>query len=209
MLMLCSNGLTSPAALYALLPYVQKNSTAAVVVTADPEYKEKNYHVPRSVQELEGLGFSVRTVDIDTDGCETLQSYDAVEFIGGNPFYLLHALLKRNGKDILLSIAKRKILIGWSAAAFVFGPTLELVNRYSPEMNTVGIRDLTALGLTDIQVLPHNSRFLTRFDGFEEICTSYEREKGIHVIRLNDGDGVVIDGKKTVVFRQDHPEQIR
>ena len=40
------------------------------------------------------------------------------------------------------------------AAAFALGPTLELVNRYSPEMNFLGLTDLHGLSLTEVQVLP-------------------------------------------------------
>jgi len=32
-------------------------------------------------------------------------------------------------------MAREKVLIGWSAGALVMGPSLELVNGYSPEMN--------------------------------------------------------------------------
>lgn len=78
------------------------------------------------------------------------------------------------------------------AAAFVFGPTLELVNRYSPEMNFLVLTDLRGLALAEIQVLPHSSRFLSRFDGFEETCRAYEEEHHVRVIRLNDGDGIIL-----------------
>ena len=78
------------------------------------------------------------------------------------------------------------------AAAFVFGPTLELVNRYSPEMNFLGLTDLRGRSLTEVQVLPHYSRFLSRFDGFEETCRAYEEEHRVRVIGLNDGDGIIL-----------------
>lgn len=79
------------------------------------------------------------------------------------------------------------------AAAFALGPTLELVNRYSPEMNFLGLTDLKGLALTEVQVLPHSSRFLSRFDGFEETCRAYEEEHRVRVIRINDGEGVILD----------------
>ena len=40
---------------------------------------------------------------------------------------------------------------------------------------------------------PGLERELTRFEHFEEICCIYEKEHDVHVIRLNDGDGVFID----------------
>ena len=169
--------------------------TAALVVTADNEYKENNYNVPRCVSELQALNLNVDIFDLDKQPADLLLNYDVVEFIGGNPYYLLQTIRKNNSIEILRNIATTKILIGWSAAAFVFGPTLELVNYYSPEMNFLGLTDLSGLSLTDVQVLPHYSKFLSRFERFEEKCCVYEKEHNVNVIRINDGDGVFIDGE--------------
>ena len=124
---------------------------------------------------------------------DLLSGYDVVEFIGGNPYYLLHSIRQNNAAEILKDIATNKVLIGWSAAAFVFSPTLELVNCYSPEMNFWGLTDLRGLSLTQIQVLSHYSKFLSRFDKLEERCCEYEKEHNVNVIRLDDGEGVFVD----------------
>ena len=193
MLVLCSNGLSSEMLLVHIRSKMVGCETAALVVTADNEYKENNYHVPRCVAELQSLNLNVDIFDLDKQPADLLLNYDVVEFIGGNPYYLLQTIRKNNSIEILRNIATTKILIGWSAAAFVFGPTLELVNCYSPEMNFMGLTDLSALSLTNIQVLPHYSKFLTRFEQFEEKCRAYEKQRNVNVIRINDGDGVFID----------------
>ena len=202
MLLLCSNGLSSDPLLEALRPRIGKCKKAALVVTADNEYKEKNYHVSRCVYELESLKLSVDLFDLDTQPAHQLLNYDVVEFIGGNPYYLLHSIRSHEAEEILRKIASERILIGWSAAAFVFGPTLELVNRYSPEMNFLGLTDLSALALTGIQVLPHYHKFMGRFPNLEETCKAYEMAYGVDVVRLDDGDGILIDQRETVVIRK-------
>ena len=201
MLILCANGLSSDQLLDCAREKMQGCRSSALVVTADHKHKEKNYHVPRCVQELERLHLSVDLFDLDKQPVEFLLNYDVVEFIGGNPFYLLHSIRKHNASDILRCLAHDKILIGWSAAAFVFGPTLELVNTYSPEMNFPGLTDLNGLALTNVEVLPHYSSFLTRFEAFEERCRAYEEKRGVSVIRISDGEGVLIDGDETVICR--------
>lgn len=193
MLLLCSNVLSSEKILSYINDKVVDCKIAALVVTADNEYKEKNYHVSRCVAELEALNLSVDIFDLDKQPADLLLNYDVVEFIGGNPYYLLNSIRENNATEILRNIAINKVLIGWSAAAFVFSPTLELINCYSPEMNFLGLTDLNGLSLTNIQVLPHYSKFLTRFDQFEEKCCTYEKENNVEVIRINDGDGVFID----------------
>lgn len=201
MLVLCSNGLSSNKLLSFVKERVVDCKTAALVVTADNEYKEKNYHVQRCIKELESLNLMVDTFDLDKQSPELLLNYDVLEFIGGNPFYLLHAIRQSNATDILKDFAEKKILIGWSAAAFVFSPTLELVNGYSPEMNFVGLTDLNGLALTKVEVLPHYNKFITRFEQFEEKCSAYEKEHNTIVIRLNDGDGVIVDGEEVIECR--------
>lgn len=193
MLILCSNGLSSEMLMTHLRNQLADCKSAALVVTADNEYKESNYHVSRCVTELQALNLNVDIFDLDKQPADLLLNYDVVEFIGGNPYYLLHSIRRNNSTEVLRTVATTKILIGWSAAAFVFGPTLELVNCYSPEMNFLGLTDLSSLALTDVQVLPHYSKFLSRLERFEEKCCAYEKEHHVNVIRINDGDGVFID----------------
>lgn len=200
MLILCSNGLSSEKLITFINSKMVGYKTAALVVTADNEYKEKNYHVPRCIEELEKLNLRVDIFDLDKQPAELLLKYDVVEFIGGNPYYLLHSIRENNAEEVLKSIAEKKILIGWSAAAFVFSPTLELINTYSPEMNFLGLTDLNGLALTDIEVLPHYNKNIQRFEHFEEKCCIYEKAHNVKVIRINDGDGVFINGQEICIL---------
>ena len=134
MLILCSNGLTSEKLLASVSERAIDCKMAVLVVTADNEYKEKNYHVQRCVEELKSLNLTVDIFDIDSQPVELLLNYDIVEFIGGNPFYLLHY-----------------------------------------------------------------DRFKRKFERFEERCHAYEEKRNVKVIRINDGDGIFIDGEEISV----------
>ena len=131
MLILCSNGLTSEKLLASVSERAIDCKMAVLVVTADNEYKEKNYHVQRCVEELKSLNLTVDIFDIDKQPSELLLNYDIVEFIGGNPFYLLYSIRENNALNILQYLADNKILIGWSAAAFVFGRPHKFLCIYS------------------------------------------------------------------------------
>ena len=201
MLVLCSNGLCGSAIITEMKKHISGMSSSAIVVTADNVYKEKNYHVPRCADELAQLGLFTDIIDIDVDSAANLLNYDVVEFIGGNPFYLMNSIRKSHAEPVLRNISDRKILIGWSAAVFVFGPSLELANEYTPEMNTVGLNDLRGLKLTNAEILPHYSRFINRFERFEERCAEYENKHNLSVIRLNDGDAVFINGQNQKLIK--------
>ena len=200
MILLCSNGLTS-AALTAELSRHVHGGTAALVVTADGVYKEKNYHVPQLRRELEALGFSVDLFDIDTEDASALLCYDLVEFMGGDPFYLLSSIRRKGAESVLETLAREKLLIGISAAAVVFGPTLALMEEYTPELNTAALTDLRGLSLTHAAVLPHYSRYLPRFDRFEERCALFEKQSGLSVLRISDGDAVLDRAGDITVLR--------
>lgn len=199
MILLCSNGLTSPALRQAAGRYVNAGARAALVVTADPEYREKNYYVEPRREELKSLGLAVDIFDFDRQPPEQLRQYDVVELMGGNPYYLLDSIQKHDGRESLRQVAERGLLIGWSAGALVLGPSLGLIGQYSPEMNTVGLADLRALALTDTQVLPHYSRFHTRYEDFEAKCQAYERANSCKVARLDDGEGLLLNSAGDVV----------
>lgn len=192
MIILTSNGLSSDKLLNSLQNHI-KPGKAALVVTADNEYKEKNYHVERLTKELQTLGLSVECFDYDNQSPSELMSYDVVEMIGGNPYYLLNSIRKNNFTHTLDHFAKNKCIIGCSAGALVLTPTLNLIDIYSPEMNIVDLKDLSACNLTDTQILPHYSKFTKRYDNFEKRCLEYERANNCTVVRLNDGEGIIVE----------------
>lgn len=201
MLILCSNGLSSNKIITTLQEKLQGLKKSVLVVTADNEYKERNYHVKRCIEELKSLNLSVDIFDIDYQDVNLLSKYDVIEFIGGNPFYLLNSIKERKTEEVIKRLAKEKVLIGWSAAAFVFSPSLNLINIYSPELNFLNLKDLNGLALTNIEVLPHYSNFIKRFEKFEELCSNYEKEKNVNVIRLNDGEAIIINDNEIEVIK--------
>ena len=193
MIILTSNGLSSKNLLDETAKHVCKNGRAAIITTASVGYKENDWHIPSLTQELEQLGLSVDYLDVAHDSAELLLQYDVIEINGGNPFYLLNQLRISKAEGILRKIGKEKMLIGVSAGSIVLQKSIELIAQYSPELNDgVQLPDFTGLCLTKAEILPHYSRFLSRFDRFEERAKEYEQKNSCTVIRLNDGEGVFV-----------------
>lgn len=201
MIALLSDGITSKSLRDALNKCIAPLSSAAIVVTADNEYKECNYHVPRVINELKEYGLNVDTFDLDKQDATELLKYDVVEFIGGNPYYLLNSIRKHNATDVIKQLAEKKVLLGWSAGALVLTPSIEIVNILTPEMNIVDFDGLNGLSLVETHILPHYNKFINRFENLEDICQQYEKENNCSVARLNDGDGIIIEnGIQTLVI---------
>lgn len=202
MLILTSNGLSSKNLLTETKKYVNEAKKKAVIVTtASAQYKDKDCHIPRLIRELNLLGLNVDFLDIEFQSPQLLYKYDVIEILGGNPFFLLHQLNKKNCKSIFRDLIKKRIVIGISAGSIVFQKSIELVAQYSPEMNeNIGLKDLAAMGLTDEEILPHYDRFIFRYERFEERAKEYEIAKNRKIIRINDGQGLfILNHKKYVI----------
>lgn len=195
MILLTSYGLSSKDLIDYMKKYISNDIKKAVIITtASLEYKEKDWHIPRLVTELGLLGLSVEFFDFDIQKPEDLYKYDVIEINGGNPFYLLKAIRNSKGEQVLAEIAKSKVLIGISAGSVVLQKNIELVYKYSPELNrNVCLSDLRGLGLTEIEILPHYHKYINKFERFEEKAAEYERNNNCRVIRIDDGQGIFVN----------------
>ncbi|WP_338000967.1 Type 1 glutamine amidotransferase-like domain-containing protein [Neobacillus terrae] len=50
------------------------------------------------------------------------------------------------------------VIVGVSAGAIILGPNIEVVDFFTPEMNTVEIHNLTSIGITNNPLFPYYGR---------------------------------------------------
>jgi len=202
MLILSSNGFSSKELIEEVKNYLPKmTSKAAIITTASIGYKEKDRHIPRLTEELESLDLAVEYFDIDVQDPILLTNYDLIEINGGNPFYLLKQMKVTNCKRIFEQLMKDKVIVGISAGSVVLQNSIKLIAGYSPEMNQdVRITDLSGMGLTEVEILPHYHRFISRFENFEERARQYEMDNQCSVTRIDDGQALFITDKKKYVI---------
>jgi dipeptidase E len=194
MVVLTSNGLTSNKLIKEIKQYMKNLQKAVIITTASFPYKENDKHIPRITNELKHLGLSVDYFDFDTDDPELLLQYDVIEINGGNPFYLLAAIKKATAETLIKRISKEKLLIGISAGSIIMQKDMNLIAEFTPEMNdTVNLPDFSALGIVDVQIIPHYHRFTNRFDSFEQRIKKYELDNNCSVLRMDDGDGLFVE----------------
>ncbi len=79
---------------------------------------------------------------------------------------------------------------------------MELINRYATELNFLGLTDLRGLSLSEIEVLPHYRKMCGRIKDFEDTCREYETAEKKKVFRINDGEGVIIDGEEAILYEE-------
>lgn len=193
MLLLTSNGLSSKELLNCVQSKLNVTKSAVIITTASIPYKDKDKHIPKLTEELKSIGCMIDFFDFDEDNPNELLKYDIIEINGGNPFYLLHSIRQAGAEPIIKQIAKEKILVGISAGAVVLQKSIRLIAEYSPEMNEgVGLTELDGVGITNLEILPHYHRFIGKFEAFEERAKKYEKENNCTVIRIDDGQGILV-----------------
>lgn len=197
-IILTSNGLSSEKVVEVFKHLSDSGlKKAAIVVTADPVYRKDDWNVVSTKKKLDEIGFSTDFFDIEFTPPDQLLDFDIVFFIGGNPFYLLNQMRCTHTEKILREmLSKRKVVSGSSAGCIVLGQTIVLINEFEPQMNAdVGLTDFTGLGITTINLCPHYSRYIDRYEKFEERICRVEQSQNISITRINDGEALIIDGE--------------
>ncbi|MGE6575388.1 Type 1 glutamine amidotransferase-like domain-containing protein [Paenibacillus xylanexedens] len=123
---------------------------------------------------------------------------DAIHLSGGNTFYFLSLLQKRNMVGLLRSYVKSGgILIGVSAGSILTTPTIEIAGYgEDADENNVDLKDMQALGLVDFEFAPH-------WDGSEDtlnLLREYTRVNPTAVYACQDGGGLVVDGESVELY---------
>jgi len=123
---------------------------------------------------------------------------DAIHLSGGNTFYFLSLLQKRNMVGLLRSYVKSGgILIGVSAGSILTTPTIDIAGYgEDADENNVDLKDMQALGLVDFEFAPH-------WDVSEDTLNSlreYTRVNRTAVYACQDGGGLVMDGESIELY---------
>ncbi|MEC0301305.1 Type 1 glutamine amidotransferase-like domain-containing protein [Peribacillus frigoritolerans] len=170
----------------------------ATIITTASHKKQNNRFAMKAKDDLLGFGFKkVDFNDIAFDKPELLEKYNVIYINGGNPFYLLYHM-KKSGADLILKdIAKQNtVIVGVSAGAIILGPNIEVVNYFTPQINTVNMQNLTALGLTNKAIFPHYDRedLFQNNSGrsIEDRLKVFEIINKCSIVRLKDNESLLI-----------------
>ncbi|MEQ2467114.1 Type 1 glutamine amidotransferase-like domain-containing protein [Niallia hominis] len=177
----------------------QRINPKAVIITTASTLKEKNRLALKTKNDFFEMDIKhVDFIDVEVEKGERLKEYNIIYINGGNPFRLLY-FMKKSGADLILrSLSKQNtILIGASAGAVILGPSIDVVQHFSPELNEIGLNDYTALSLTDIAIFPHYDREdVFKEDtgkSIEDRLSKFEEWNNISVTRLKDDQYILIN----------------
>ena len=160
------------------------NAKVLYITTAiDGEKDNDNEWILEEFQTILDLGISKSNITEYKIGNKVnIDDFDIIYMMGGNTIYLLDMVRKYNFGEIIKDfISKGKIYIGSSAGSQIIGSTIDLCSTY--EDNFVNMTDFTALGIVNVEVVPHANKK-------EALLKNINKE---NYILLCDGDGIIIN----------------
>ena len=159
-----------------------------------------DFYVDEGRAALEVLGMTVDVLDVAaapaTVIAEKLQSGDCIYVCGGNTFFLLQALIKKQADKMLVEqISAGKLYIGESAGAMILAPSVD----YAREMDDTGAAAqtvCTGLNVLDIYPLPHHGEFPFA-EAAERIIQGYGNERPL--CPINNNQVILVRGNEITI----------
>lgn len=166
--------------------------------------EEADHYFRRAIRRYEPYGFTrFKCLAVDQpyskyDLQEALRS-DVIYLAGGNTFYFLHHLRRAKLVGTLQKYARSGgVIAGLSAGAIICTPNIQLAGypSFDRDENTVGLRDLRGLRLTNFEFFPHfeSSPRMVR------VIEHYSAKSPYPVFGVPDGGGLVVRGKVAAAF---------
>lgn len=130
-------------------------------------------------------------VEFDESKIEDLFNCDAIHLPGGNTYWFLYNLKKRNFISKLQQfVSMGKVLIGISAGSILMSKNIDIA-QFEDE-NVVSLKDTTSLGLVDFEFLPHWNMYSSCLEDLKK----YSLEKNNVIYACKDGDGIVVENNE-------------
>ncbi|MGE6376839.1 Type 1 glutamine amidotransferase-like domain-containing protein [Peribacillus muralis] len=152
----------------------------------------------KAKEDLVKVGINqVDFMDVEFAFPERLKQYNVIYMNGGNPFHLLYHMKKSGADFIVKDLAEQNtVFVGGSAGAIILAPNIDVVNHFTPQLNSVDMQNLAGLGLTDIAVFPHYDRDdlfpNTAGKSIEVRLKEFEHINECSVVRMKDDESILI-----------------
>lgn len=180
--------------------FMQTNAVVAREILFIPtasNVEEYTDYIGEERQTLSNLGYIVDELDIASKSCEIVthkfQTAKMLFFTGGNTFYLLQELKRKN----LLPIINEKInagvpYIGESAGSAIAAPSIDYITTMDDVSAAPDLTDYSALAQTDFYTLPHfGEEPFAEAD--EKIIAAYQNR--INLVPINNTQAIISDGE--------------
>ena len=173
--------------------YLVSGSKIGFIPTAGEIY-ENPWFVIEDRQRLVNMNYDITDIDITNFDAtainNSLKKIDALFVSGGNVFYLMQQIKKKNLEDEFINfINSDKLYIGASAGSCICCPALEPYTTFDNPEDAKELVDLDGLQIIDFVILPHygKEKYLHLYG---EVIDKYKDK--YKLVTLRDNEAIVL-----------------
>lgn len=148
-------------------------SNVSFLVISVQDNESDAFYLQKTKDELRAIGITdIEVFELGDRQFIPIKEYDVIYVCGGNTFVYMDRIRKTGLDKFIIDSVKsnRSIYVGVSAGSIIAGPDISIAGWGSEcDSNDIGLKDLSALSLTDIVVSPHyHDELKTEIDDFRE-----------------------------------------
>ena len=161
-------------------------------------------YIDEGIEMLRSLGYELEIIDISKFDEDYLKDRflktECICISGGNTFYLLQELKKKNLVDLLFKRIKEGLLyIGESAGAIIMSKSIEYNQIMDDKNIAIDLDDYMGVNVFDHYVLPHLGEY-----PFEETAqkTLDTYQDKIPLVPINNNEAILVDDNGYTVLTE-------
>lgn len=178
--------------------YLDEGKKIGFIPTAS-ELDENRWYMERDKAKLLEMGYILEDIEITKESIEEIkrkiENVDALFIAGGNAYYLLQQLKKKNIIEIIKKFVQQdKLYIGTSAGAVITSPNIEVIEDMDNKDMAPELKSFEALDIIDFYVLPHyksKEKYTVKADFIEKKYPNLKFEK------ISDEQAIIVTGRST------------
>ena len=141
-----------------LKQYIPPGSTVGFIPTAS-EPDDDRWYMEKDREDLKQMNYELVSINITQEPKSTilnkLNAIDALFVAGGNSFYLLQELQKKDLLKELANFAHNKTYVGSSAGACIACPSIDYAEKLDDKSRAPHLHDCAAMNIVNFFILPH------------------------------------------------------
>ncbi len=173
--------------------YVKENAKIGFIPTAS-ELDNNRYYMEESRNNLKEMNFNIIDIENSRESKKgILNKYNNIDTIfvaGGNCFYLLQQLKKKDILQDLTEFANNRIYIGSSAGACITCPSIDYAEKLDNKKEAPLLNDYNGMDLINGYILPHyNSK-----EKYTKLANEIiEEHPNLNFITLTNQEAIIVN----------------
>lgn len=161
-------------------------------------------YIDEGIEMLKSLGYEVEILDItkfdETYLKDKFLKTECICISGGNTFYLLQEIKRKNLVEVLLKRIKEGLFyIGESAGAIIMSENIEYSQLMDDKSIASELDDYTGVNVFDHYVLPHIGEYPFE-ESTQKILENYQDK--ISLVAINNSEGILVNDSGYTIYNE-------